>query len=104
MTAIGVRLWAALAFVVIVARLAAARPRSDGLETLQIVTSSGAHDFQVEIAKDDASRALGLMNRRFMPADRGMLFEFDRDAPVVLLDEEHLHPARHDLHFAVRGS
>ena len=23
------------------------------------------------------------MNRRFLPADRGMLFEFDRDAPVA---------------------
>ncbi len=52
------------------------------LEPLQIVTSSGTHDFQVEIAADDANRERGLMNRRFMPADHGMLFEFERDAPV----------------------
>ena len=79
MRAIGFRLWAALLLVVIVAFAGAAR--SDGLEALQIVTATGTHDFQVEIAKDEASRARGLMDRRFMPADHGMLFEFDREAP-----------------------
>ena len=54
-----------------------------GLETLTIATASGEHQFQVEIAKDEASRAKGLMYRRFMPADRGMLFEFDRSEPVA---------------------
>jgi uncharacterized protein len=53
-----------------------------GLDRLQIVTASGAHEFQVEIANDDASRERGLMYRRFMPADGGMLFEFEREAPV----------------------
>jgi len=82
MKAIGVRLRAALA-VVFIAALAAAggAARSGGLEALQIVTAAGTHDFQVEIAKDDASRARGLMDRRFMPADHGMLFEFDREGP-----------------------
>ena len=79
MRAIGFRLWAALSLVVIVAFAGAAR--SDGLEALQIVTATGTHDFQVEIAKDEASRARGLMDRRFMPADHGMLFEFEREAP-----------------------
>ncbi len=79
MRAIGFRPWAALLLVVIVAFGGAAR--SDGLEALQIVTATGTHDFQVEIAKDEASRARGLMDRRFMPADHGMLFEFDREAP-----------------------
>ena len=79
MRAIGFRLWAALSLVVIVAFAGAAR--SDGLEALQIVTATGTHDFQVEIARDEASRARGLMDRRFMPADHGMLFEFDREAP-----------------------
>jgi len=81
MTAIGARLLAALAVVVIAAFAAGGPVRSAGLEALQIVTAAGAHDFQVEIAKDDASRARGLMDRRFMPADHGMLFEFDREAP-----------------------
>jgi uncharacterized protein len=81
MRAIGVRLWAALSLVVLVALAADGPARSDGLEALQIVTATGTHDFEVEIAKDDASRARGLMDRRYMPADHGMLFEFDREAP-----------------------
>ncbi len=81
MGAIGVRLWAALSLVVIVALSAGGAARGDGLETLRIVTATGTHDFQVEIARDDTSRARGLMDRRYMPADHGMLFEFDREAP-----------------------
>jgi len=77
----GVRLWATLAFVILATAMRPAPVRSDGLEALQIVTASGTHDFQVEIARDEEHRALGLMNRRFMPANRGMLFEFDREAP-----------------------
>lgn len=57
--------------------------RAQGLEPLQIVTGTGAHDFQVEIAANDANRERGLMNRRYMPADHGMLFEFQSDAPVA---------------------
>ncbi len=79
MRAIGFRLWMALLFAVAIAFAGAAR--SDALEALQIVTATGAHDFQVEIAKDEASRARGLMDRRYMPADHGMLFEFEREAP-----------------------
>jgi len=60
---------------------AAARAES-GLEPLEITTASGTHAFQVEIAKDDASREKGLMYRRFMPAERGMLFEFEHNEPV----------------------
>ena len=81
MRAIGVRLWAALCFVLIVVSAGGAA-RSDGLEALEIVTSTGRHAFQVEIAKDDASRERGLMDRRYMAANRGMLFEFEQDAPV----------------------
>jgi len=79
MRAIGVRLWAALLVLVVIA--AGAPSRSEGLEALQIVTAAGTHDFQVEIARNEASRARGLMDRRFMPADHGMLFEFDHEAP-----------------------
>jgi uncharacterized protein len=81
MRAIGIRLWAALSVALLVTLAAGSPVRSDGLEALQIVTAAGTHDFQVEIARDEASRARGLMDRRFMPADHGMLFEFDREAP-----------------------
>lgn len=39
------------------------------------------HRYGVEIAEDDASRARGLMERTELPADRGMLFVFQDDAP-----------------------
>jgi uncharacterized protein len=81
MRAIGIRLWAALSVVVLVALAAGGPARSEGLEALEIVTATGTHDFHVEIARDEATRARGLMDRRFMPADHGMLFEFDREAP-----------------------
>ena len=83
MTAVGVRLWAAIALALLTFSGLAAPARAAGLEPLQIVTASGTHAFQVEIAADDASRERGLMNRRYMAPDRGMLFEFDREAPVT---------------------
>jgi uncharacterized protein len=69
---------AALAFG---ARVPVARA-AGGLEPLTIVTATGPHIFQVEIANDEGSRERGLMYRRYMPAARGMLFEFDADQPV----------------------
>jgi uncharacterized membrane protein (UPF0127 family) len=81
MTSVEVRRWAALALFILMTVALAPPLRAEGLETLQIVTATGTHDFHVEIANNEASRAVGLMNRRFMPPDRGMLFEFDREAP-----------------------
>jgi uncharacterized membrane protein (UPF0127 family) len=83
MRAIGVRLWAALSVVAFVAASAGYSARGEGLEPLQITTATGQHAFQVEIAKDDATRERGLMDRRYMAADHGMLFEFDHDAPTA---------------------
>lgn len=56
---------------------------AQGLDKLEIVTASGVHGFSVEIANTEATREKGLMNRRFLPADRGMLFEFPSPAPVT---------------------
>jgi len=56
---------------------------ADPLETLTISTRTGDHAFSVEIAATPATRERGLMDRRFMPMDRGMLFEFERDGPVA---------------------
>ena len=38
------------------------------------------------------------MFRKELPEGQGMLFDFSRDQEVDVLDEEHLRPARHDLH------
>ena len=62
--------------------LAANGVRADEFDSLSIVTASGVHAFKVEVAANEAARETGLMRRRYMPADRGMLFEFDREAPV----------------------
>ena len=82
MSAIGVRLFAALAFVVFLAASAGVPTHSGELDSLEIATSTGRHAFQVEIANDDATRERGLMDRRYMAADHGMLFEFMSDAPA----------------------
>ncbi len=82
MTTFGVRLWRTIALALILAAGLRAPASAGGLEPLQIVTASGTHEFQVEIAADDATRERGLMYRRYMAADRGMLFEFDRVDPV----------------------
>ena len=82
MTAIGVRAWAALALVVFLAAWASVRAEGAGPDSLEIATATGRHPFQIEIVDNDASRERGLMDRRYMAADHGMLFEFDREAPV----------------------
>lgn len=55
-----------------------------GTETLAIVTGSGRHVFQVEVMRTPDQRAKGLMFRNYMPADRGMLFDFERVEPVAM--------------------
>jgi hypothetical protein len=47
------------------------------MEDLSIETASGVQRFHVEIADNDAEREQGLMYRRSMAADHGMLFAFN---------------------------
>ena len=56
-------------------------PNGEPTEALTVVTSSGEHDFWVEIADDDSERARGLMYRDKLADDRGMLFEFPAMGP-----------------------
>jgi len=81
MRAMRIRLGVALAFLVLAVASASPPAMGAGLESLEIATPTGRHTFQVEIADNDASRERGLMDRRYMAADHGMLFEFDSDAP-----------------------
>src|SRR5690606_3947383 len=55
-----------------------------GFTPLTVQTKTGAHVFQVEVASDDATRAQGLMYRRKLDPDKGMLFDFGRDQPVAM--------------------
>jgi uncharacterized membrane protein (UPF0127 family) len=71
----------ALGFVVLLAGVAYAQ----ALETLSIAMQAGQRQtFKVEVARNDADRAQGLMFRRSMPADQGMLFDFARVEPVSM--------------------
>lgn len=54
------------------------------LEPLEIVSSTGHHKFSVEVMRTDSERAKGLMFRRFLPADRGMLFDFKTEQSVMM--------------------
>ncbi len=58
--------------------------RAQSLEKLSIVTASGTHDFSVEVMRTPPELEHGLMFRRFMPADRGMLFDFKIEKPVMM--------------------
>ena len=110
MKGIGARSRAVLALLVLVVGLTGPVAAA-GLEPLQIVAGGGTHDFKVEVAADDASRERGLMNRRFMPADHGMLFEFPQNAPVsfwmkntyIPLDMIFLSPAGVVTHIAAEA-
>jgi len=45
-------------------------------ELQQIPLSVGSHKLTAEVASDDAQRSIGLMHRRMLPENRGMLFVF----------------------------
>jgi len=73
--------FSALGFLVLFAGAVCAQ----AFETLSITTQGGQRQiFRVEVARNDADRAQGLMFRRSMPADQGMLFDFGRVEPVSM--------------------
>jgi uncharacterized protein len=61
----------------------AAAAAAQATQRLEIDTASGAHVFDVEVVRTAAEREHGLMDRRSMPADHGMLFDFQEEQPVV---------------------
>lgn len=73
----------ALMITVIAAQAQTPAP-AQGTEPLTIVTATGRHVFQVEVMRTPDQRAKGLMFRNYMPADRGMLFDFERVEPVAM--------------------
>lgn len=59
------------------------QPEIKPLEPLQVRTDKGVTTFQVEIADSEIEREYGLMCRRALAADRGMLFLFARETPQM---------------------
>ena len=54
------------------------------VERLEIVTKSGVHVFDVELAISDEERSKGLMFRQTVPEGTGMLFDFKADQIVTM--------------------
>lgn len=52
--------------------------------TLTIATVTGSHRFNVEIARKPQQLARGLMFRRSLAANAGMLFDFGTDRPSAM--------------------
>ncbi len=71
-----------VAFIVFGLLVIAAPSRAASLQPLDIISATGKHSFQVEVVDNDADRAKGLMYRKELPADRGMLFDFKREQEV----------------------
>lgn len=51
-------------------------------QPLVIETKGGPQPFRIEVAKTPATMKRGLMFRRDLPSDQGMLFIFGRDQPL----------------------
>ena len=54
------------------------------LETLTFQTADGPRAFQVEVSDTPEKREVGLMYRRSLAADRGMLFDFERPQAIAM--------------------
>jgi hypothetical protein len=56
--------------------VAGAAPQRLAVEKVVIESSGGPRTFHMEVAADEASRDRGLMHRKHLAADAGMLFDF----------------------------
>jgi uncharacterized membrane protein (UPF0127 family) len=75
--------------ILLLAWAASMLPQANGAEgqrlpvdTLVIEAASGRHQFRVELAETETQRNIGLMHRRQMAIDAGMLFDFQVIQPV----------------------
>jgi uncharacterized membrane protein (UPF0127 family) len=82
--ALAVRGSSLLAALVALFLAAGALAQPQKFEPLTIVSGSARHAFQVEVMREEADRAQGLMYRRSLAPDRGMLFDFGRVEPVSM--------------------
>jgi uncharacterized protein len=72
-----------LAAALLIAAFAAAVPAcAAGKATIEIVSSTGVHAFDVTLATNENERERGLMFVKHLPEGQGMLFDFKTDQPV----------------------
>ena len=53
-------------------------------QKLEILTASGTHEFSVEVMRTEKELERGLMFRRYLPQNRGMLFDFGVERPIMM--------------------
>ena len=75
--------WAARLVILLVA-LTIGRGAGAGAESVEFVTATGAHRVEIEVARTERARETGLMYRRSMPRNHGMLFIFPSEQPVSM--------------------
>ena len=61
-----------------------ADPAAMKTDSLEIISGEKRHRLTVELARNDAQRARGLMFRQSMAPDAGMLFDFERDQMISM--------------------
>ncbi len=66
------------------ALLAQASAFATGTGTLVLKTETGDHSFNIEVATTTREQALGLMFRRSLPENTGMLFLYDPPQPTAM--------------------
>lgn len=59
------------------------RPQHLATESLVVHTAHGPQAFKVQFADSEQTREIGLMFRKDMPSDEGMIFEFFQPQPVA---------------------
>lgn len=73
-----------MAAVLFVLAVTAAGVHATGSGTVVLKTATGDHNFSVEVMTTNQERALGLMFRRSLPENAGMLFLYDRAQPAAM--------------------
>lgn len=63
-----------------------------GQVPLTITSARKVYRFDVELARSEQEQAIGMMFRRRIPADRGMLFPYDPPQPVAFWMKNTLEP------------
>jgi uncharacterized protein len=73
-----------LAALVLAALLESGAAAAQDVEPLTIDSADGRFEFEVEVAATPAERSRGLMYRRQLAGDRGMLFDFGSTGPASM--------------------